>query len=358
MSNPLFSPFHLGPVTLPNRVVMAPMTRSRAGEGDVPTDLAAAYYAQRATAGLIISEASQVSSQGKGYPKTPGIFTDAQTAGWRKVTDAVHAHGGRIFLQLWHVGRISYPALQESGALPVGPSAIKPAGKAATGEEFVTPRALELSEIPGIVQQYVDGARRAKSAGFDGVEVHGANGYLLDQFLRDGTNQRTDDYGGPLENRARLLLETTEAVIGVWGKDRVGVRLSPLSDFNDMRDSDPAATFTYVTHKLGALGVVYLHVIAPVESDQPEEKAGAEAIAPLLRKAFGGTFMLNGGYNKETGSAAISSGSADLISYGAPFIANPDLVRRYAEGATLNTPDRSSFYSGGGGGYTDYPTLA
>jgi len=361
----LFDPFTLGPLTLPNRLVMAPLTRSRADEGDVPSDLAVTYYTQRATAGLIISEATQVSAQGKGYPKTPGIFTEAQIGGWRKVTDSVHAAGGRIFLQLWHVGRISHPSTQENGVLPVGPSAIKPAGKIFTNngteQEFVTPRALDLSEIPGIVQQYTRGAKNAKAAGFDGVEVHGANGYLLDQFLRDGSNQRTDEYGGSVENRAKLLLEVTEAVIAVFGADRVGVRLSPYSDFNDMHDRDPVTTFTYVAEKLRDLGIVYLHVIEPVSSDHPMAmpESKTNPIAPILHEAFGGgAFMLNGGYNKETGTAAVESGGADLICYGVPFIANPDLVERYHTDALLNTPDPSSFYSGDAGGYTDYPTLA
>ncbi len=358
MNADLFSPLALGPLSLPNRIVMAPMTRSRAGEDDAPTDLAAAYYAQRATAGLIISEASQVSAQAKGYPKTPGVFSEAQVSGWRAVTDAVHAQGGHIFLQLWHVGRVSMTSLPETGALPVGPSAIKAAGRTFAGEEYLTPRALELSEIPGIVQQFADGAWHAKAAGFDGVEVHGANGYLPDQFLRDGTNQRTDAYGGAVENRARLLLELTEAVIGVWGAARVGVRLSPLADFNDMHDSDPAATFTYAARALSELSIGYLHVIEPVNSDHMMAKAGAEPVAPLLRQAFGGVFMLNGGYSKETGNAAIASGAADLISFGTPFIANPDLVKRYTEDAPLNTPDQATMYGGDAKGYTDYPALA
>ena len=360
MSSNLFTPLTLGPITLPNRMVMAPLTRNRAEGGDVPSELAVTYYTQRTTAGLIITEATQVSAQGKGYPKTPGIYSDAQVAEWRKITESVHAGGGRIFLQLWHVGRISHPSTQIGGVLPVGPSAIKPAGKifTETGEqEFVTPRALELSEIPGIVRQYADGARRAKDAGFDGVEVHSANGYLLDQFLRDGSNQRTDEYGGSVENRARLLLEVTEAVTGIWGKERVGVRLSPLSGFNDMHDSDPVSTFSYVAQKLGALGITYLHVIEPVNSDHPMAAPGTAPIAPLLREAFGGTFMINGGYNKETGNAAIKSGDADLICFGVPFLANPDLVKRYAEDAALNTPDPSTFYGRGAKGYTDYPAL-
>ncbi len=359
----LFSSVKLSSLTLPNRLVMAPLTRSRAASGDVPSDLAVTYYTQRATAGLIISEASQISAQGKGYPKTPGIYSEAQVAGWKRVTDAVHATGGRIFLQMWHVGRISHPGNQANGELPVGSSAIKPSGKifTATGEqEFVTPRALETSELPGIIEQYTTGARNAKNAGFDGVEVHGANGYLLDQFLRDSTNHRTDQYGGSVENRARLLLEVTKEVIKVWGADRVGVRLSPYSGFNDIRDSDPVGTFTYVAGKLRDLGIVYLHVIEPVHADHPMSmpQSKTQRIAPLLREAFGGTFMLNGGYDRETGMAAIEAGDADLIAFGVPFIANPDLVRRYQTNAALNTPDPSTFYAGGAGGYTDYPAQA
>jgi len=351
----LFSPLTLGPLTLPNRLVMAPLTRSRAADGDVPSDLAVTYYTQRATAGLIISEATQISAQGKGYPKTPGIFTEDQVAGWRKVTDSVHAAGGRIFLQLWHVGRISPPSIQENGELPVAPSAIKPAG-----EKFVTPRALELSELPGVIADYQAAAQNAKDAGFDGVEVHGANGYLLDQFLQDGTNQRTDEYGGSVKNRARLLLEVTAAVIEIWGADRVGVRLSPYSDFNDIHDSSPVETFSYVTEKLRDLGIVYLHVIEPAPTDHPMSHAASETqrIAPILHTAFGGTFMLNGGYDKESGTAAIEFGDADLIAFGVPFIANPDLVKRYQTNAPLNTPDPSTFYAGSAGGYTDYPALA
>ena len=359
----LFSPYTLGPTILQNRMVMAPLTRSRADDGDVPSDLAVTYYTQRATAGLIISEATQISAQGKGYPKTPGIFTDAQIAGWKKVTDAVHGAGGHIFLQLWHVGRISHPTTQANGELPVGPSAVKPAGKIFTNsgeeQEFVTPRALETSELPGIVQQYADAAQNAKAAGFDGVEVHAANGYLLDQFLRDSTNQRTDEYGGSVENRARLPLETVAAVVKVWGAGRVGVRVSPYSGFNDIHDSDPVHTFTYFAQKLREMGVVYLHVIEPVKSDHPMAvpESKTNPVAPILREAFGGTLMINGGYNKETGTAAIESGYADLICYGVPFIANPDLVERYKTDAALNTPDPSTFYAGSAGGYTDYPML-
>lgn len=347
----LLSPIQLGPYTLRNRIVMAPMTRNRAGEGEVPSDLTATYYAQRASAGLLITEGSQVSPQGVGYPNTPGIHTDAQVAGWKRVTDAVHEQGGRIFLQLWHVGRVSHPLFQPGGALPVAPSAIAPVGnvRLASGPvPHVAPRALEIDEIPGVVAQFEEGARRALEAGFDGVEIHGANGYLIDQFLRDGSNHRTDAYGGSVENRARFLLEVTEAVAGVWGADRVGVRLSPLNAYNDMSDSDPATTFGYAAGALNRFGLAYLHVVEPV---------GAEnGVAHLLRERFQGPFMLNGGYNLETGNAALASGAADLVSFGVLFLSNPDLPERFAEGAPLNEPDRKTFYGGGAKGYVDYPT--
>jgi N-ethylmaleimide reductase len=349
----LFTPIELGALVLPNRVVMAPMTRNRAGAGNVPGALAAKYYRQRASAGLIVTEATQVSPQGVGYPGTPGIHDDLQVAGWRRVTDAVHAAGGRIFLQLWHVGRISHPSLQPGGALPVAPSAIAARGEAFTAsgpQPFVIPRALETAEIPGIVAQFEHGARHALAAGFDGVEIHGANGYLIDQFLRDGTNCRTDHYGGSLENRARFLLEVTEAVAGVWDAERVGVRLSPQSGFNDMRESDPAATFGYAAQTLAPLGLAYLHVVEPV---------GADA-APLiadLKAAFGGPLMVNGGYTRPLAEAALARGEADLVSFGASFLANPDLPLRLAHNAPLNAPDPATFYGGDQRGYTDYPAL-
>jgi N-ethylmaleimide reductase len=347
----LLSPVRIGPYTLPNRMAMAPMTRNRAGEGNVPTEHTATYYAQRASAGLLITEATQVSEQGVGYLGTPGIHTDAQTEGWRRVTDAVHARGGRIFLQLWHVGRISHPDLQPGGSLPVAPSAIQPEGMAYTAsgkKPFVTPRALDADEIPGIVAQFAIGARRALDAGFDGVEVHAANGYLIDQFLRDGSNQRTDTYGGSVENRARFLLEVVEAVVAVWGADRVGVRFSPTSPFNDMRDSDPATTFGYASRELDRFGLAYLHVIEPVETETP--------VVPVLRESFRGPLMINGGYTQETGNAVLAAGRVDLVSFGVPFLANPDLPERFAEGAPLNTPDPSTFYFGTEKGYIDYPT--
>jgi N-ethylmaleimide reductase len=348
----LFEPFELGPITLGNRILMAPMTRNRAAAGDVAHALTAEYYAQRAGAGLIITEASQISPQGKGYPGTPGIYSAEQVAGWRLVTDAVHKKGGRIFLQLWHVGRISHPSLQLNGALPVAPSAIKPEGNAmtATGPQpFVEPRALALEEIPGIVAAYRQAAINAKEAGFDGVEVHGANGYLLDQFLRDGTNKRTDAYGGPVENRARLLLEVVSVVSAVFGAARVGVRLSPINPFNDLKDSNPQATFDYVAKQLGSRGLAYLHVF----------QAGTDPFDwRAFKAAFGGTFVVNGGYDRAKAEAAIESGAADLVAIGVPFLANPDLVERLKRDAPLNTPDQAKFYGGGAEGYTDYPTLA
>lgn len=355
----LFTPIKLGAYELPNRIVMAPLTRNRAGEGNVPQALNATYYEQRASAGLIITEASQVSPQGQGYPATPGIHSAEQIAGWQKITQAVHAKGGRIFLQLWHVGRISHPSLQPDGATPVAPSAIQPKGDAMTYEgmqPFVTPRALELDEIPGIVEQYRQAAKHALEAGFDGVEVHGANGYLLDQFLRDGTNHRTDAYGGPVENRARLLLEVTEAVVGVWGSDRVGVRLSPSATFNDMTDSDPRATFGYAIQALNQFNLAYLHLLEPSEADL--RYGGIPIPTKEFRPLYDGLLMVNWDYDQAAGNAAIASGDADLVSYGKLFIANPDLPERFAKNAPLNEPNPDTFYGGGEEGYIDYPTLA
>ncbi len=352
----LLTPARLGPYTLPNRMVMAPMTRCRAGEACVPAEMAATYYRQRASAGLIVTEATQVAPQGVGYPATPGIHTDEQVEGWKRVTAAVHEQGGRIFLQLWHVGRISHPSFQPGGALPVAPSAIAPEGTARTSEgaqPFVTPRALGLDEIPGVVQQFADGARRALEAGFDGVEIHGANGYLIDQFLRDGTNHRTDAYGGSIEKRARFLLEVMEAVVRVWGADRVGVRLSPLSPFNSMSDSDPEATFGHAAGELGKLGIAYLHAATLAGVENPESRE--HRMAALLRERFGGALILNGGYTRETGEALVAAGLADFVAFGALFLANPDLPERFAEGAPLNEPDRATFYGGDHRGYIDYP---
>jgi N-ethylmaleimide reductase len=354
----LFSPVQLGAYILPNRIVMAPLTRNRAGQGNAPRELNALYYAQRASAGLIITEASQVSPQGVGYPATPGIHSEAQIEGWKLVTQAVHAQGGRIFLQLWHVGRISHPSLQPNGELPVAPSAIAPRGEAMTYEgmqPFVTPRALDLEEIPGIIEMYRQAAKNAKAAGFDGVEVHGANGYLLDQFLRDGTNQRTDAYGGSVENRARLLLEVTEAVVDVWGGDRVGVRLSPSGTFNDMSDSDPKATFSYAIQALNRFNLAYLHLIEPTEADV--RHGGTPIPTSVFRPLFQSNLITSGGFTRETGNRAIAEGEADLVAFGQLFIANPDLPERLRLNAELNEPDPSTFYGGDAHGYTDYPKL-
>ncbi|MCI0371504.1 MAG: alkene reductase [candidate division NC10 bacterium] len=352
----LFSPIDLGPFRLPNRIVMAPMTRSRAGAGNVPQAMNAGYYAQRATAGLIITEATQVSSQGVGYPYTPGIHTAEQVEGWRGVTQAVHLRGGRIFLQLWHVGRVSHPSLQPDGDLPVAPSAIKPSGEAYTYQglqPFVPPRALETDEIAGVIDQFRTGAWYAREAGFDGVEIHAANGYLIDQFLRDGTNHRTDRYGGSLENRARFLLEVVGAVSGAWGPDRVGVRLSPTSSFNDMSDSDPLRAFTYAARRLNEYGLAYLHVVEPLSADIRENGR----VTPHLRRVFEGPLMVNGGYDAALGHEAIARGRADLVSFGVLFLANPDMPRRFAIGAPLNPPDPSTFYGGDAHGYLDYPSV-
>jgi len=353
MSEPLFEPIRVGALELPNRVVMAPMTRNRAGPGNVPQPINAEYYRQRAGAGLIVTEATQVSPQGVGYPATPGIHTEAQAEGWRTVTDAVHAEGGRIALQLWHVGRISHPSLQPGGALPVAPSAIAPEGEAVTYEgmqPFVTPRALDTEEIPGAVEQFRTGARYAREAGFDAVEIHAANGYLIDQFLRDGTNKRTDAYGGSLDNRARLLREITEAVADVWGADRVGVRLSPVNPFNSMSDSDPERAFTHFARALGEYGLAYLHVVEPGH--------GVSFFRAALKDAFDGPYMANGGYGLDTAEAVLGSGEADLVSFGALYLANPDLPARLRAGGPFNEPDRATFYGGDAAGYTDYPTLA
>lgn len=355
MTIDLFTPLRAGDLDLANRIVMAPLTRNRAGPGTAATALMAQYYAQRAGAGLIISEASQISASGVPYPNTPGIHTPAQVEGWRLVTDAVHANGGRMVLQLWHGGRVSHPSLLPNGMLPVAPSAIRPAGNAITPEgmqPFVTPRALTMAEIPGLVADYEQAARNAKYAGFDGVEVHAANGYLIDQFLRDGTNTRTDRYGGSIANRARFLIEVTEAVIGVWGKGRVGVRLSPNTPFNDMYDSTPRETFTHAAKALGALDIAYLHVKEAVAGI-----AEADRVAGSIRTVFRGALMLNEGYDKATAEAALASGAADLISFGAPFIANPDLPERLRLGAPLAKPDPATYYGGGAEGYTDYPAL-
>jgi N-ethylmaleimide reductase len=355
----LFEPCRVGGLLLPHRVLMAPMTRCRAGAGNVPTELNAHYYAQRASAGLIISEATQVTPAGQGYGDTPGIHSDEQVRGWQQVTRAVHAAGGRIFLQLWHVGRISQPHFQPGGGLPVAPSAIAPAGMAYTPDgpkPYVTPRALDTGEVPAVVAQYADGARRARDAGFDGVEVHAANGYLIEQFLLDGTNRRTDAYGGTLEKRARFLLEVTRAVIDVWGAERVGVRLSPRGTFNDMSDSNREATFGHAIQRLDELGLAYLHLLDPLP-DSPFDTPGLERMAPRLRKLFRGPVIVNGNFDADAAVRALSSGEADLIAFGIPFLANPDLPERLRRRAPLNPPHRPTFYGGDERGYTDYPAL-
>jgi N-ethylmaleimide reductase len=355
----IFTPFRLGPLTLPNRVVMAPMTRNRAGPGNAPTALNASYYAQRAGAGLIVAEASQVSPQGLGYPGTPGVYSVEQIAGWRLVTAAVHEAGGRIFLQLWHVGRISHPSLQPNGALPVAPSAIAPAGQAWTLDgmkPYVMPRALETAEIADIIEQFRTGAANAKAAGFDGVEVHAAHGYLLDQFLRDKTNRRSDRYGGSAANRARLIVEVMAAVAGEWGSERVGVHLSPTNlAFNDISDSDPPATFSTVVRALDRLGLGYLHLVEPGPADPigPGPRLDAAFFRPLWRNAL----VANKGYDLERANAALRGGAADLISFATLYLANPDLPERLRKGGPFNPPERKTFYGGAAPGYTDYPPL-
>ena len=358
MTLDLFSPITLGSISLKNRIIMAPLTRSRAPkDSGVPQAMNVTYYEQRASAGLIITEATPISAMGHGYPFLPGIYTDEQVAGWKKVVDAVHAKGSKILLQLWHVGRISHPSLLPNNVLPVAPSAIKPAGQLYTYQgmvDFVAPRALDASELPAIVADYVHATKCALAAGFDGVEIHAANGYLLDQFLRDSTNKREDNYGGSIENRARLLMEVTAAVVAVAGSDKVGVRISPVNPFNDIEDSNPQTLFNAVATSLNQFNLAYLHVV---------EGGIGEAGEPIkfdfvaLRKHFNNAYMANLGYDKARGNAAIASGQVDAIAFGVPFIANPDLVERYRTNAPLNAADEASFYGGTEKGYTDYPFL-
>jgi N-ethylmaleimide reductase len=356
MAKNLFTPIKIGPMACPNRVVMAPMTRNRAAANNVPSGLAVRYYEQRASAGLILTEATQVTPRGVGYPNTPGIHSPEQVEGWRRVVNQVHRVGGRIFLQLWHVGRASHPLYQPNGDLPVSASAIPIKGQIYTPEGMKpheTPRALELAEIPGVIGEYRQGAENARTAGFDGVELHGANGYLVDQFLRDGTNKRTDDYGGPIENRARFLVEVTQALIDVWGADRVGVRLSPGGAFNDMSDSNPEATFSHAVSALDALEIAYVHF---KESTADDERHGGKIIpAGLFRPLFQGAIIANGDYTRDRANALIANGEADMIAFGRAFLANPDLPRRLQMGLELNEPDPATFYGGAEKGYTDYP---
>lgn len=358
----LFDKVKLGDLELESRIVMAPLTRSRAGENHEPREMNVTCYKQRASAALIITEATHVLPESVGYPGTPAIGTDEQIEGWKKVVDAVHAEGGKIFVQLWHVGRISHPIMQEDGKKPVAPSAIAPKGELFTGKgmvPFEAPRALETDEIPHIVEYFRLGAENAKKAGFDGVEIHGANGYLIDQFLNDSTNKRTDEYGGSIENRASLLFEIVEAVTDVWGKERVGVRLSPTGTFNDMADSDPPALWGYVAEKLGEMGIAYIHVIEPEEANRDKYKVDGETVSPTahLKSKFKGTVITAQGYELETANAVLERGDADLVAFGKKFIANPDLPKRFKLGAELNEQDPSTFYGGAEGGYIDYPTL-
>ena len=347
----LFDPLQAGAFLMKNRIVLAPLTRCRASAGRVPNDLMREYYVQRASAGLMLTEATSVTPMGVGYPDTPGIWSDEQVAGWKKITDAVHAAGGTILLQLWHVGRISDPIYLD-GELPVAPSAIAPEGHVSLvrpKREYVVPRALELSEIPGVIAAYRRGAENAKRAGFDGVEVHGANGYLLDQFLQDSTNHRTDAYGGPIENRARLMLEVVDACIEVWGADRVGLHLAPRADSHSMGDSNRLATFSYVASEVGKRKIAFIFT---------REHEALDSINPAIKKAFGGVLIANEKFTKESAEAAINSGAADAVGFGKQFIANPDLPERFKMNAPLNPPDPSTFYGGGAKGYTDYPALS
>ena len=354
----LFTPTRLGAVEIPNRVLMAPMTRSRAGRDGVPGALAPLYYAQRASAGLIVTEATQVTPAGQGYIQTPGIHSEAQVAGWRKVTQAVHAAGGRIFLQLWHVGRVSHESFQPGGGLPVSASAVRLEGDAWTYDGMrphPAPRALAAGEIADVVAQFGHGAALAKEAGFDGVEIHGANGYLIDQFLRDGTNRRTDRYGGSASNRTRFLLQVTEAVVAVWGAERVGVRLSPLGDFNGMSDGDPAATFGAAVDGLDGFGLAYLHLVERMGGPLAPEQ---QDILKSIRERWHGPYIANGAYDGVRGAEAVASGWATAVAYGVPYLANPDLPLRLLTGAELNEPDKATFYGGDAKGYVDYPAVA
>jgi N-ethylmaleimide reductase len=354
----LFSPYRFGELKLPNRIVMAPLTRSRAGEDGVPTPLMAEYYAQRASAGLIIAEATQICAEGQGYEGTPGIYSNFQIAGWELITHAVHACGGRIFLQLWHVGRISHVSLQPGGRPPVAPSAIAAKAQTSIDGHLVNvsePSALERNEIHEIVAAYVLATRNALWAGFDGVEVHAANGYLIDQFLRDGSNKRHDEYGGSIENRARFLSEVMEGVIGEAGEDCVGVRISPVSSINDMHDSHPTELFTHVVQVLDRFKPVYLHVIEGQTNGPRDVDPSFDFQA--LRREFHGTYMANNGYTLELAAESMNEGKVDLVAFGVPFIANPDLVDRFRTNTPLASSDPETFYGGGATGYTDYPSI-
>ena len=366
----LFKPVKLGRYNLPHRMVMAPLTRSRARQpGNVPAPLNVSYYEQRASAALIITEATQVSQQAQGYAWTPGVHSHEQIEGWRLVVDAVHGAGGLMFMQLWHVGRISHPSLQPDGMLPVAPSAILPAGQAFIENEkgegelapFVMPRALQTEEMPYMVQQFARAAKNALAAGVDGIEIHAANGYLIDQFINSRTNRRTDQYGGSVENRARFLMEIVEAVRDVCGSDRLGVRISPLSTFNDMGDDDPESTFGYIAEKLNGYGLAYLHLVNPAVAaleKGAEPNASAQRMLDLMRDKFRSLLIVTGGFDRDSAENWLAQGKADLIGFGRKFIANPDLPERMRSLAPLNADDPATYYGGGAKGYTDYPTLA
>ncbi|VUD67374.1 N-ethylmaleimide reductase [Thalassocella blandensis] len=346
----LFDPIKVGELQLRNRIIMAPLTRCRAAEGRIPSEMSIEYYRQRATAGMILTEATSVTPMGVGYPDTPGIWSDEQVDAWKKITAAVHAEGGTILLQLWHVGRISDPSYL-AGELPVAPSAIKPAGTVSLlrpKKEFETPRALNTDEIPAIVEAYRVGAENAKKAGFDGVEIHGANGYLLDQFLQSSTNQRTDAYGGSLENRARLMLEVTDAVLSVWQPGRVGMHLAPRADAHDMGDDDRSATFAYVAEQLGKRQIAFICA---------REHVAEDSLGPQLKKIFGGVYIANEGFDFNSATQYVATEKADAIAFGKTYIANPDLVQRFKDGAALNEWDSATFYAPGPEGYIDYPEL-
>ena len=354
----LFQPLKVGDMSAPNRLVMAPLTRNRASTGNVPTAMHATYYAQRATAGLIIAEATQICPEGQGYIATPGIYSPEQIAGWKLVTRAVHDKGGRIVLQLWHVGRISHTSLQPNGQAPVAPSAIRAVAKTFVADGFVDvsePRALALTEIPALVQSYRQAAANAIEAGFDGVEIHAANGYLIDQFLRDKSNRRTDAYGGSIENRTQLLFDVTAAVVGEVGAGRTGVRLSPVTSFGDVSDSNPQALFNRAVERLAPLGLAYIHVI---EGETGGDRAPQPFDYAAMRKPYQGVWIVNNGYDRSMAIAAVSEGRADMVAFGRPFIANPDLPRRLHEDAALNHADQNTFYGGDEHGYTDYPALS
>ncbi|MBN9604354.1 MAG: alkene reductase [Afipia felis] len=357
-SSKLFEPYRLGAITLSNRIVMAPLTRNRAASGFVPGPLAAEYYGQRASAGLLVTEASQISQQGQGYQDTPGIYSKDQIAGWKKVTEAVHAKGGHIYIQIWHVGRISHTSLQPGNGAPVAPSAIRANSKTFVGGQFAAvsqPRALELGEIPGLLDTYKKAAVNALEANFDGVEIHGANGYLLDQFARDGSNKRTDAYGGSIENRARLMLEVSQAVAAEIGADRTGIRISPVTPANDISDSNPQPLFDHIVDGLSALKLGYLHV---VEGATGGPRDNVPFDYGSLRRRFNGTYIANNGYDLALANKTLAAGNADLIAFGKAFISNPDLVERLQAGAQLNQWDQATFYGGAAKGYTDYPALA